>query len=437
MTGDSAATTEPQVNPDEIRWTLLDLTARIDSYWAVIAPAFAAAGHDPETDRPTYEWLSANGFRGLIYALREYHDRTFGEFWADDLALEPDDGYEWSIDDTATITAVEHFLARRQQRRNWRDSTVRTVRTRLAQYARASATVTGDPALLTAVAPESDYSAHEVVDACWATFDHLDEQVSRTTLRRIYTGVSNWYASLVSRRRAALNPTTGLAAEYRWTDAHDTAAPPTHPTLDDSHVRALVNAAETPTEHLLLVALCAWGVRRSEVAAFHRDQLVLDAAHPYIRFEMRKNGPGTVNIVYGQATVEQRLAALSEQPDWNGYLFPSQRSTTGHVTGQTIRNWFGELAARAAIPATIGGRPPTPQMARRFWYDADTATIDAVLAEVGEIAADQGSASPEVVRQNYLSDERKRSLRRLFMHDRLAKAFDHTERGDEATSRSV
>jgi integrase len=241
----------------------------------------------------------------------------------------------------------------------------------------------------------------------------------------------------VSRRRAALNPTTGLAAEYRWTDAHDTAAPPTHPTLDASHVRALVNAAETPTEHLLLVALCAWGLRRSEVAALHCDQLVLNTAHSHIRFETRKNGPGTVNIVYGQATVEQRLETLSEQADWNGYLFPSQRSATGHVTGQTIRNWFGELAARAAIPAAIDGRPPTPQMARRFWYDAYTATLDAVLAEVDEIAADQGSASPEVVLQNYLSEERKRALRRLFMHDRLAKAFDHTERVDEATCRSV
>jgi integrase len=241
----------------------------------------------------------------------------------------------------------------------------------------------------------------------------------------------------VSRRRAALNPTTGLAAEYRWTDAHDTAAPPTHPTLDASHVRALVNAAETPTEQLLLVALCAWGLRRSEVAALHCDQLVLNTARSHIRFETRKNGPGTVNIVYGQATVEQRLETLSEQPDWNGYLFPSQRSATGHITGQTIRNWFGELAARAALPAAIDGRPPTPQMARRFWYDAYTATLDAVLAEVDEIAADQGSASPEVILQNYLSDERKRSLRRLFMHDRLAKAFDHTERVDEATSRSV
>jgi hypothetical protein len=252
MIDDSAAMMASQVNPDDIQWTRLDLDELSEVYWAVIAPAFAAAGHDPETDRPTYEWLFANGYRGLIDVLREYHDRTVGEFWRDDLRCEPDDGYAWNIDETATITAFEHVLARRQQRRNWRDSTVRT-----AQYARAYATVTGDPALLTAVAPDRDYSAPEAVDACWATFDHLDEQVSRTTLRRIYTVVSNWYASLVSRRRAVLNPTTGLAAEYRWIDAHETAATPTHPALDDSQVRALVKAAQTATEHLLLVALCA------------------------------------------------------------------------------------------------------------------------------------------------------------------------------------
>jgi integrase len=389
MTDDSAAMMASQVNPDDIQWTRLDLDELSEVYWTVIAPAFAADGHDPETDRPTYEWLFTNGYRGLIYALREYHDRTFSEFWRDDFACESDDSYDWNIEDTATITAFEHFLARRQQRCNWSDSTVRTLRTRLAQYARAYATVTGDPALLTTVAPESDASAHEAVDACWATFDYLDEQVSRTTLHRIYLVVSHWYASLASRRRAALNPTIGLADEYRWAETHETETPSTPPTLDGSQVRALVNVAETPTEHLLLVALCAWGLRRSEVAALHHDQLVLDATHPYIRFETRKNGPGTVNIVYGQATVEQRLETLSEQADWNGYLFPSQQSATGHVTGQTIRNWFGELAARTSIPATIGGQPPTPQMARRFWYNAYTATIDAVLAEVDEIAADQ------------------------------------------------
>lgn len=69
-------------------------------------------------------------------------------------------------------------------------------------------------------------------------------------------------------------------------------------------------------------------------------------------------------------------------------------------------------------------------MARRFWYNAYTATIDAVLAEVDEIAADQGSLSPEVVLQNYLSDTRKRSLRRTFMHDKLAIAFDPDRTAD-------
>lgn len=56
--------------PDEIRWTMLDHNELIDSYWDMIAPPVDAAGHDPQPDCPTHVWLSANGYRGLIYALR-------------------------------------------------------------------------------------------------------------------------------------------------------------------------------------------------------------------------------------------------------------------------------------------------------------------------------------------------------------------------------
>jgi len=40
------------------------------------------------------------------------------------------------------------------------------------------------------------------------------------------------------------------------------------------------------------------------------------------------------------------------------------------------------------------------------------------------VAEDQGSASSEVVYQNYLSEERRRKLRREAMRGRLQEAFD-------------
>lgn len=62
-------------------------------------------------------------------------------------------------------------------------------------------------------------------------------------------------------------------------------------------------------------------------------------------------------------------------------------------------------------------------MGRRFWYDAYSATQETILAEVGDIAAEQGSASAEVVLQEYLSPERRRQLRRQYMRERLAEAL--------------
>jgi hypothetical protein len=148
-----------------------------------------------------------------------------------------------------------------------------------------------------------------------------------------------------------------------------------------------------------------------------------DADLPYVDFEERKNGPGQVSILYGRDAAVDRLAELGEQESWTGYLFPSSRSASGHRTRQTILSRFDDLADRAGLPDELAGEKPVPQMARRFWYDAYSATQEAILEEVGEIAAEQGSASAEVVLQEYLSPERRRRLRRDYMRERLAEAF--------------
>ncbi len=139
MTAEETLTKGTPTVSDDIHWTLLDLAELVDIYWEVIAPAFEQAGHDSKTERPTHAWLSANSFRGLVYALREYHDRTFGEFWADDLRLAADEGYEWGIKHERTITLLEAYLDSRRERGNLSASSVDTLRYRLATYVRAYA----------------------------------------------------------------------------------------------------------------------------------------------------------------------------------------------------------------------------------------------------------------------------------------------------------
>ena len=122
---------------DDISWTVLTLEELAAAYWSAVAPALEADGMDPSSDRPSHSWLSENGFRGLIYALREYHDRSFGEFWRDDLAL-GDDSYDWGTDDDQTVELLESYVQGRIQRSGIADSTAqkshvqtRTVRSRL------------------------------------------------------------------------------------------------------------------------------------------------------------------------------------------------------------------------------------------------------------------------------------------------------------------
>jgi len=413
--------TYPWGSAADVPWTLLDEDGLRVAYQELVAPALREAGQNPQTDRPTHEWLSANGFRGLIYALRRYHDTTFATWWDREFGSDDED-FDWEIADEATIDACEDYLDRRQRSREWSDETVRTHRTRLAQYVRAHDAV-ATVAPIAAVDPQGETAEADAVDACWDAFARLDERVTRRTLHRIYRTVRAWYAYLGQRRRATHNPTDGLDDHYAWDVDRDAR----NPALDVEHVRALVDAADSGRDRLLVTALCAWGLRSGEVAALHVDQLVLDpdaAPGPYIHFEERKNGPGSVAMLYGVQAARERIADLADREDWDGYLFPSTRSQSGHVSSTTIRQWFDDLCVEARIPAEIKGSKPVPQMGRRFWYDRYTSTLEDLLEHAGEVAAEQGSASAEVVLRDYLSEERRRELRRQAMREKLADAFE-------------
>jgi GTPase Era involved in 16S rRNA processing len=55
--------------------------------------------------------------------------------------------------------------------------------------------------------------------------------------------------------------------------------------------------------------------------------------------------------------------------------------------------------------------------------DAYSRTTQDLLEHVQDIADEQGSASAKVVFEDYLTDERKRELRREFIRENLASAF--------------
>jgi hypothetical protein len=64
-------------------------------------------------------------------------------------------------------------------------------------------------------------------------------------------------------------------------------------------------------------------------------------------------------------------------------------------------------------------------MARRFWYDRYSSTVkELVEHQIQEVAEEQGSASASVVWDDCLSEDRRRELRREFMQEKLASAFE-------------
>lgn len=408
--------------PNEIRWTLLDEPELEDAYWKSVAQDLQNEGRDPEQEKPTHEWLRSNGYRTLLYALREHHETTFSAFWNGLSRTQPpgEDSRSWPSSHQKTQDGLDSYLESRRDRGGLAESSIDALHSRLARYVEAVIEETGDEDLITPVARDSNTPAHEAVDAAWGAFDRLDADLADTTVRRIHEAAESWYAHLIRRRWASTNPVSGLEQEYNWTAS--ATSEPTH--LDSEHIRALATAAENPREDVLVRALCAWGLRTEEVARLHASNLVLrpdDDDVPLLKFDERKNGPGEVSLLYGMQELEARLDELGDD-DWNGYVFPSTHSDNAHVSTETIRRWFDDLAGRANLPRP-DGKKPVPKMARRYWYDAYTQSLNAVADGIDEIAAEQGSSDPHVVMQNYLDDERNRKLRREFMRNRLQEAF--------------
>ena len=431
MTNVSDGTSQPRSEweaADDVPWTLLNLEEFVEAYWTVVAPKLEADGLDPQLEKPTHSWLREHDLRPLLYSLRKHHEKTFAQFWNKELGLEQTKrDYDWATDDARTIDALESFLTSRRERKQLAESSIDTLRYRLNRYVRAYRAENETDDLITPVSRDSEVPAYEAVDGCWTAFDRLHGDLDGgQTKRRIHLAVSNWYAHLVRRKWAAVNPADGLDEEFNWSSSTTTEADADTPCLSSDHVRALYEGAADSEERLLVLALCAWGLRPNEVARLHARQFVLDVPDgdvPYIEFHERKNGPGEVSLLYGHDELEARLDVVAGKDDAAGYLFPSPHASRDHISRWTVWNRFERLADRVGLPDEIDGVSPAPKMGRRFWYDAYSSSLDVVLRSLDEIAAEQGSSSAEVILQNYLSDSRARQLRREYMREQLQDAF--------------
>lgn len=411
---------------ETIRWSHKSLP-ELEAFWNTeIEPALRRAGYDLDT-RPTYQELLDVGYGGIQYSLREHHGLTLKEFcervgyFEDDA----DDTYPWGIADETTLEELESYIQTlRRRRRDLSDTTVNTRRSRLAKYVRIYENFHGDAALIDRA---DDPSLHvDEIQRAIAVFDEIDREISTDAAKlRYLEAVNQFYRHLMRREKARYNPVVSIDEEFGWKRTRRNNQP-----LSVDDVRALNAAADSLEERVLVLALCGWGLRRGEVARLANHQLELDTDDPHITFNDRKNmavddnDQVTVPIIYGWETIAERVAQLESRTGrWNGYIFPSTRSETGHVTPATIASRFEQLAERAGV--TVHDETPTPQYGRRFWYTTyRNAVRDRLDNELQFIADEQGSSDPMVIFRNYFSEDERRQLTREVMREQLANAFE-------------
>ena len=399
-------------------WSQKSLDELVAFYEREIAPKRQQEGYDPTSEIPSYQWLVEHGYSGLQYTVREHHELTLSEFFEQAIGLGDDntaDAPSWPIDNDQLIEYLKRYF-RSQQRGSMAESTLQSKRSRLRQFLRHYEALHGTTAIVDHITDVADQP--EEIQRVTAVFDVLDTELeSNDSKRRYRSDVDDLYRWLVDRGYGAFNP---VRYDHEWDVAERD-----NPALAPAQVGQLAAAATNTDEQLIVFGLCAWGLRRSELASLQVKNIELQAESPYLSFDSRKNGPGTVALIYGQGFLEARIAELSEPEQWDNYLFPSSDARREHVTGETLNRRFKSIAARADV--RVRDELPTSKMGRRFWYSAYADAVETVIERLQSVAYEQGSSDPMVVFRNYLSEEKRREYLRDAMYERLAEAFEHND----------
>ncbi|WP_049934082.1 tyrosine-type recombinase/integrase [Halarchaeum acidiphilum] len=376
----------------------------------------------PEEAPPTYRWLNGR-YPGFVKHLQRTFDASPADFYRDHLLDDAGgEGYDWGLPDGEAAARTRERLDAHLDELRYRghpETTIRPYRSRLKKYVRLYCDLHG-PDLLDGLRDESRRAAE--IDRAFAVCKVLDRTLRTPAARRKYVeDVRRFYRELLDAGYISYNPMRRMETRLGL-DVPDWD----NPSLAAADVEALWDAADSDRERLLVVGLCGWGLRPSELAALHVRQAVLDPAdddYPYLDFRDgdRKNGPGTVAMLAGADALDARLDAVAERDGWTGYVFPSESAASGHVHVDTLRRWFETLIARAGV--TVRGDAPTPKFGRRFWYSRYGEAVIEVAERFTPVAEAQGSADASVVIENYLSEADRRMHLRRVMADSLAGLF--------------
>lgn len=363
-------------------------------------------------DYPTVRWLEDNGYTHLRWILSKKHDMGVPEFFILLTSAGQSQGYEWHINDVATIERAKAYLDDQAECRNWKQSTKRTNRSRLNEVLRRFADEYGDDAVL-ALANDPTIET-EVYSAFKEVVKSLRAELTSHDSAHSYLRAAHRFFEWLDRAgRIKYDPMEDIEDDFRWNWSSE-ATP-----LSGQQVRRLWITAETDEERMLVIGYCIWGVRTQELPRIHVDQLDFNPDDPEVVFgeRDRKNGQGTVSLMFGLDSLASLLDKRSHQPNWDGYLYPSGKQSRSFLCGKQMRIRFKDLCEKAGI--TIGDKTPTPKHGRSFYYNILNDAETDLLETAAEIAKEQGASDPSSVRDYYLTPERRRRYRRVFFRHRI------------------
>lgn len=370
---------------------------------------------------PSHELINDIGHQSVHRAIKREFDMTTHEFLVEVCGFN-DERREagWPGDSPRTISAIESYLRNKKIIGDNIQSTVDTEASKLRTLLRYYLDITGHGDLLHAACGDRTEGFETIQQLFVRLKEHHDSVASRLSYAQT---LSRFFSYCVSSGRADFDPAGELLETVNWTPEHGTVL-----ALSAEQVRRLFAAADSfnseekrRTRKVLIVMYAGAGARSNDLQELDARRDIQFGDSVIIKYRIRKNGPGTAVLMAGRIILQNHLAKLRQDPEWNGRLFPSNRSETGSRTPNTLRRWFKELVEIAGI--TIDGTKPTPINCRKFWYSEYSRAGLQMLPLVEQVTDEQGSESADVVLNSYLSDEVGAAYFRAIARESFLRAF--------------
>lgn len=368
---------------------------------------------DPTRNWPKDEWIVENGFSTIKGILRRKHDLTLREFFTMIVGIENED-HKWDINDPETVRRANEFLDRSAKHRDWTENTKTTTYHLLNRVFREIGRHFDDSEVALIEMLDNEQNMTTTYDAFVDIMAEIkNEAESDESAYRYLRMFQRYVESLERRYIISSNPVSDIDEEFTW-DRDQTGSTP----LNEEQIRALWDTAESLEEYLVIIGYVIWGVRRKELPNINRSQINLSQDPIQIEFAEsdRKNGSGTVDILFGEQYIKEQINRLSTHSDWGGHLLVDEDNKSQPMDPRDTANMFQDLCERADV--LIDEEPATPNNGRAVWHDYN-AEAETCLREMDYIK-NQDLTDDESPRR-YHSQNTKEKIRQMLYLERFKK----------------